>query len=65
MKQRPARRAVHARADGYVRTIDDRFEKDPDEHVRAVIELIFASFAAFSSARRVFFWLCSKASMCP
>lgn len=42
---------------GYVRTIDDRLEKDPDERVRAVIELVFRKFAELGSARRVCFWL--------
>jgi excisionase family DNA binding protein len=42
---------------GYVRTIDDRLEKDPDERVRAAIELVFRKFAELGSARRLYFWL--------
>ncbi len=42
---------------GYVRTIDDRLEKDPDERVRAAIELVFRKFAELGSARRLCFWL--------
>src|SRR4051812_10612491 len=42
---------------GYVRTFDDRLEKDPDERVRAAIDLVFRKFAELSSARRVYFWL--------
>ena len=39
---------------GYVRTFDDRLEKDPDERVRAAIDLVFRKFAEFGSARRVY-----------
>ena len=42
---------------GYVRTFDDRLEKDPDERVRAAINLVFRKFAELGSARRVYFWL--------
>lgn len=42
---------------GYVRSVDDRLEKDPDERVRAAIELVFAKFAELGSARRLYFWL--------
>jgi DNA invertase Pin-like site-specific DNA recombinase len=43
---------------GYVRTSDDRVEKDPDERIRAFIELIFRKFAELSSVRQLYFWLC-------
>ena len=42
---------------GYVRTFDDRLEKDPDERVRAAMNLVFRKFAEFGSARRLYFWL--------
>jgi hypothetical protein len=45
---------------GYVRTFDDRLEKDPDERVRAAIELVFRKFAELGSARRLYFWLCEQ-----
>lgn len=45
---------------GYVRSCDDRVEKDPDERVRSVIELVFRKFAEFGSARRLYFWLCEQ-----
>ena len=66
MKQKAKRGELFMRVPiGYVRTIDDRIEKDPDERVRGVIELVFAKFAAFGSARRAFSGCASKASMCP
>ena len=45
---------------GYVRTCDERIEKDPDERVRAAIDLVFAKFAELGSARRLYFWLCEQ-----
>lgn len=45
---------------GYVRSGDDRIEKDPDERVRFTIELVFRKFAEFGSARRLYFWLCEQ-----
>lgn len=42
---------------GYLRTADDRIEKDPDERVRATIDLIFRKFAELTSARRLYLWL--------
>jgi len=61
MKQKAKRGELFMRVPiGYVRTIDDRIEKDPDERVRAAIEMVFAKFAEFGSARRLFFWLCEQ-----
>lgn len=58
MKQKAKRGELFVRLPvGYVRTFDDRLEKDPDERVRAAIELVFRKFAEFGSARRVCFWL--------
>jgi len=42
---------------GYVRTLGDRIEKDPDERVRSAIELVFRKFVELGSARRLYFWL--------
>ena len=50
---------------GYVRTLDDRIEKDPDERVRAAIELVFRKFAELGSARRLYFWLCEQGIQMP
>lgn len=45
---------------GYVRSCDERIEKDSDERVRAAIELAFAKFVELGSARRLYFWLCEQ-----
>ena len=58
MKQKAKRGELFMRVPiGYVRTVDDRLEKDPDERVRAAIDLVFRKFAEFGSARRLYFWL--------
>jgi excisionase family DNA binding protein len=58
MKQKARRGELFMRVPiGYVRTFDDRLERDPDERVRAAIEMVFAKFAEFGSARRLYFWL--------
>lgn len=42
---------------GYVRNADNSVEKDPDERVRAAVELVFRKFAELGSVRQVYFWL--------
>ena len=42
---------------GFVKTVDQRLEKDPDLRVQHLIELIFAKFFELGSARRVATWL--------
>jgi excisionase family DNA binding protein len=42
---------------GYVRTEGDRIEKDPDERVRAALDLVFCKFMELQSARQVHLWL--------
>jgi DNA invertase Pin-like site-specific DNA recombinase len=41
---------------GYVRTSDDRLEKDPDQRVQQAVALVFERFAALGSARQVLLW---------
>ena len=61
MKQKAKRGELFMRVPiGYVRTFDDRIEKDPDERVRAAIDLVLRKFAEFGSARRLYFWLCEQ-----
>jgi excisionase family DNA binding protein len=61
MKQKAQRGELFTHVSmGYVRTIDDRLEKDPDERVRAAIELVFRQFTQLGSARRLYFWLCEQ-----
>jgi len=50
---------------GYVRAGNDRIEKDPDERVRAAIDLVFSKFAEFASARRLYLWLCQQQIQLP
>jgi excisionase family DNA binding protein len=45
---------------GYVRTANDRLEKDPDERIRAAIDLVFSKFTELGSARGLYFWLCQQ-----
>jgi DNA invertase Pin-like site-specific DNA recombinase len=45
---------------GYVQTSNNRIEKDPDERVRAAIDLVFRKFTELASARRLYFWLCNQ-----
>jgi excisionase family DNA binding protein len=42
---------------GYIRTQDDRLEKDPDRRVQASISLVFQKFREFGSIRQVLLWL--------
>ncbi len=44
----------------YVRTSDDRVEKDPDERIRASIEILFRKFTELGSVRQLYFWLCNQ-----
>lgn len=61
MKQKAKRGELFMRVPiGYVRTVDERIEKDPDERVRAAIDLVLRKFAEFGSARRLYFWLCEQ-----
>ncbi len=58
LRQQAQRGALFQRMPiGYVKTLDDRIEKDPDARVRAAIELILRTCADVASVRQVYFWL--------
>ena len=42
---------------GFVKTSDDRIEKDPDARVRSAIDVILRKFEELASVRQVYFWL--------
>jgi len=50
---------------GYVRSGYERIEKDPDERVRSVIDLVFRKFAELGTARRLYLWLCQQQIQLP
>jgi DNA invertase Pin-like site-specific DNA recombinase len=58
LKQKARRGAlILGVAAGYVRVGRDRIEKNPDQRVQEALQLVFAKFAEFQSARQVHIWL--------
>src|SRR5256714_13444244 len=58
LKQKARRGAlILGVAAGYVRVGRDRIEKNPDQRVQNALNLVFAKFAEFQSARQVHIWL--------
>ena len=57
MRQKARRGELHLTvAVGYLKTGDDRIEKDPDRRVQDGISLVFRKFAEFQSVRQVLLW---------
>jgi DNA invertase Pin-like site-specific DNA recombinase len=57
MRQKARRGELHTTvAVGYVKTDDDRIEKDPDRRAQDGISLVFRKFAELQSVRQVLLW---------
>ena len=41
---------------GYVKTAEQKLEKDPDRRVQEAIKLIFAKFAELATVRQTLLW---------
>ena len=50
---------------GYVKTEDDRIEKEPDRRVQEAIALVFQKFTELQSARQVFLWMMQERVLLP
>jgi len=62
-----ARRGEHFTtvAVGYVKTKDDRIEKNPDVRVREALDLVFRKFVELQSIRQVLLWLIQEKIVLP
>lgn len=57
LKLKAARGELHSTvAIGFLRTQDDRIEKDPDLRIREALSSVFSKFAELRSARQVLLW---------
>jgi excisionase family DNA binding protein len=66
LRLKAARGDLHTSvAVGYVRSVDDRLEMDPDKRVREALHLAFGKFAEFGSVRQVALWLCDEGIRMP
>ncbi len=66
LRQKAARGDLHTSvAVGYVRSVDDRLEMDPDKRVREALSLAFRKFGEFGSVRQVAIWLCDEGVKMP
>src|SRR5215467_8558102 len=65
-KQKARRGELFANvAIGYVKTEDDRIEKEPDRRVQEAIALVFKKFTELQSARQVFLWMTQQGILLP
>ncbi len=66
MRQKARRGELHLTvAVGYVKTDDNRIEKDPDTRVRDGISLVFRKFAELQSIRQVLLWFRQESVLVP
>lgn len=65
-KQKARRGELFANvAVGYLKTNDDRIEKEPDRRVQEAIALVFQKFTELQSARQVFLWTMQERILLP
>jgi len=65
-KQKARRGELFANvAIGYVKTDDDRIEKEPDRRVQEAIAVVFEKFTELQSARQVFLWMIEERILLP
>jgi len=65
-KQKARRGELFANvAIGYVKTDDDRIEKEPDRRVQEAVALVFQKFTELQSARQVFLWMIEEWILLP
>jgi len=50
---------------GYLKSDDDRIEKDPDRRIQEAIALVFHKFAELQSVRQVFLWVREEQILLP
>jgi DNA invertase Pin-like site-specific DNA recombinase len=66
MRQKARRGELHLTvAVGYVKTDDNRIEKDPDQRVRDGLTLVFRKFAELHSIRQVLLWFRQEEVLVP
>lgn len=66
LRQKAQRGALVQRVPiGFIKTADDRIEKDPDARVRAAIETVFHKFVELASVRQVALWLHQQEILLP
>jgi len=66
LRLKAARGELHTSvAIGYLRSMEDRLEKDPDRRIQSAIELVFSKFRDLGSARQVLLWFRQEKVLLP